>query len=142
MLPDLLRIGRSKDHGRRPAVAELNRSGRVLPERTSADVDRLAYAAFATLVPCGDGVWNAGAGTGAGVDDVSAAASAHHVFLHRDSLADRHHPVGELYIPELPGADHGDLAARRPVPADLLAAIHEKELPRYEGGQTTCCPGS
>src|SRR6266851_10191521 len=111
-LPDLFRIGRGEDHGRRPAVEKLHGARRVLPERPAADVDRLAYAAPAALVPCRDGVWNAGAGTGAGVDDVPAAAHSDLLFFHRDALADRHHPFGELHVPELPGADAGDFAAR------------------------------
>src|SRR5437899_4372553 len=69
MLPHLFRIGRGKDHGRRPAVAQLHSARRVLPERAAADVDRLVHAAPAALVPCSDGDGNAGAGAGAGMED-------------------------------------------------------------------------
>src|SRR5882762_3929003 len=95
-LTDLFRIGRGEDYGRRPAMAELHRAGRVLPERSAADVDRLVHAALATLDSCGDGFWNSGAGTGARVADVSAEALANFVLFDYHSVADRHHPFGEL----------------------------------------------
>src|SRR6059058_5170708 len=60
MLPDLFRIRHGEDHGRRPAMAEFHRARRVLPERPAADMDRMVHAAPPALVPCSDGVWNAG----------------------------------------------------------------------------------
>src|SRR5437879_10543888 len=65
MLPHLFRIRHGEDLGRRPAMAELHRARRVLPERPAADMDRMVHAAPPALVPCSDGVWNAGCGTGA-----------------------------------------------------------------------------
>src|SRR5947199_289992 len=62
MLPDLFRIRHGEDHGRRPAMAEFHRTRRVLPERPAADMDRMVHAAPPALVPCSDGVWNAGSG--------------------------------------------------------------------------------
>src|SRR6266851_381142 len=111
-LPDLFRIGRGEDHGRRPAVAQFHGARRVLPERPAADMDRLAHATPTALVPCGDCVWNADGGTSACVDDVLAAAHSDLMFCHRDALADRHHPFGELHVPELPRAGPGDSADR------------------------------
>src|SRR5260370_38028843 len=111
-------------------------------ERSAGDVDRLGCAALSALVPCGDGVWNAGIGTGARVDDVSAAASSELVFSHRNALADRNHPFGKLHVPELSRAGAWDFAARRSVRAALFPAIHEKELPRHERGQTSCATSS
>src|SRR5216684_2887241 len=102
-LPDLFRIGRGEDNGRRPAVSELHRTRRVLPEWSAADVDRLVHAALAALVPCGDRVWNFGAGTRAGMDDVSAETFASIVLSDRHAVADRHHSLGELHVSELSG---------------------------------------
>src|SRR5216684_4712249 len=104
MFPDLLRVGGCEDHGWRPAVAQFYGAGRVLPERSAADVDWLVHAALAALDSCSDGVWDAGAGTGARVDDVSAEATANFVFSHHYAVADRHHPFGEIHFLELPGA--------------------------------------
>src|SRR5712692_8848232 len=131
MLPDLFRIGRCEGHGWRPAMAELHGAGRVLPEWAAPDLDRLVHAAFSALVPCGDGVWNAGAGTHAGVDDVSAETIANFVLSDPDPVADRHHSLSELHILELPRPGPGDFTARRRVRAALLAAIPEGELPRH-----------
>src|SRR5713101_4455875 len=107
MLSDLFRVRRGKNHGRRSGVAELHGAGRVLPERTAANMDRVVHAALAALVPCGHGVWNIGAGIGAGVDDVSAAALSHSMLLHPHAVADRDHPLGELYVSELFGTGAG-----------------------------------
>src|SRR6266446_7238100 len=105
-------------------------------------MDRVVHAALAALVPCGDGDGYAGPGAGAGMDDVPDAAIAEPVFSDYDALADRDHSFGELHVPELPGAGTGDFAARRPVCAALVAAVHEKKLPRHKRGQTTCRTGS
>src|SRR5882762_1731113 len=126
MFPDLLRIGRGQDRGRRSAMAELHGARRVLPERSAADVDWLAHAALATLDSCSDGVRDPGAGTRAGLADVSAAALANLVFSGHHALADRDHPICELHVPELPRAGPRDFAGRRPVCAALLTAISEK----------------
>src|SRR5882757_2036473 len=119
-------------------MAEFHCAGRVLPERPTADVDRLVHAAFPALVSCGDGAWNADAGTRAGLAHVLAAAIKHLVFSYHHSLADRDHSLGELYVPELPGPGAGDAAARRPVRAALVAAIFEEELSRHQRSQTSC----
>src|SRR5712692_5926778 len=111
-LPDLFRIGRGENNGRRPAVAELHRTRRVLPEWSAADVDRLVHAALAALVPCGDRVWNFGAGTRAGMDDVSAETFASIVLSDRHAVADRHHSLGELHVSELSGSRAGLSLAR------------------------------
>src|SRR6266849_3329408 len=101
-------------------------------------MDRLVHAALATLVSRSDGVWDAGAGARAGLDDVSAKTVANFVLSDRHPLADRHHSLGELYVSELPRSRSGISLARRPVPAALFAQILESELPLHEGGQTTC----
>src|SRR5712691_13041725 len=112
MLPNLFRIGDRKNHGRRSAVAAFRGAGRVLPERAAAHVDRVAHAASAALVPCDDGLRDAGAGTGAGVDDVSAAALSDPVLFDRDAVADRNHPLRKLHVSELPGPRAGNSAGR------------------------------
>src|SRR2546422_5237818 len=142
MLSNLFRIGRCKDPGRRPAMAQFHGAGRVLPERTVANLDWLVHAAFSAVVSCGDGVWNTGAGIGARVDDVSPEAAANLVLLDCHALADRDHSLGELHVLELPGAGFGVFAARRPILADLLSEIPEKELPCHQRGQTSCRAGS
>lgn len=71
----------------------------------------MVYAALAALVSGGDGVWNAGVGIGAGVDDVFAAVVSYRVLLHCDALADWDHSFGELYFLELFGAGAGVFAA-------------------------------
>src|SRR5205809_729826 len=88
------------------------RAVRVLPERPAADMDRMVHAAPPALVPCSDGVWNAGCGTGASVDDVPAAAHSNPVFSYRNALADRHHPLRELHVSELSCSCTGVSAAR------------------------------
>src|SRR5712691_6191645 len=112
MLPNLFRIGHRKNHGRRSAVAAFHGARRVLPERAAAHVDRVAHAASAALVPCDDGLRDAGAGTGAGVDDVSAAALSDPVLFDRDAVADRNHPLRKLHVSELPGPRAGNSAGR------------------------------
>jgi len=77
-----------------------------------ADVDRLVYAASAALVPCSDRFCDAGPGTGAGVDDVSAASLSHLVFFCRDDLADRDHSLRELHLSELSRSRFGVSVAR------------------------------
>src|SRR5258708_32498155 len=107
-------------------MAKLHRAGRVLPERPPADWGRPVTARLATLDSCSDGFWNAGAGTGACVDDVSAEALANLVFSYHYALADWHHPFGELHVLELPGAGSGVFAARRPILVALLSGISEE----------------
>src|SRR6266851_4240607 len=133
-LADLFRIGIGEDHGRRPAMAELHRARRVLPERPAADVDRLVHAASAALVPCGDRVCNTGDRAGARVDDVSAAPHSNPLLFHCDTLADRDHSLGELYVSELPRPRAGISLARWPVCAAMLTAILEAKLPRLQRG--------
>ncbi len=54
----------------------LHGDGRILPEWPAADLDWLVRGALAALVSCRDGIWDAGAGVGVGVDAISAAAMA------------------------------------------------------------------
>src|SRR2546425_12452356 len=96
-------------------MAQFHGARRVLPERPAADVDRLVYAALAALVSCGDSLGNARSGARAGMDDVPAAAIAKLVFSHCDALADRDHSLGELHVPELPGAGSGGSGVGRPM---------------------------
>src|SRR5882762_7659933 len=112
MLPDLFRIGRGEDPGWRSAVAELHGARRVLPEWPAANLDWMVHAAFPPLASCGDFLWNVGLGAGACMDDISAAAHSNLVLLHRDGLANRHHPLRKLHLLELPRARARDLAAR------------------------------
>src|SRR5260370_40200598 len=142
MLPNLFRIGRGEDYGRRCAMAEAHGLRGVLPERSHADVDWLIHAALAALDSCSDGVWNSGTGTGDRLAHVLAAATAHFVFSHHYAVADRHHPFGELHFLELPGAGSGVFAARRPILVVLLSEIPEEELPRHQRGQTIGRAGS
>src|SRR5260370_34897664 len=93
MLPNLFRVGHRQNHGRRPGVAKLHGAGRVLPEWAAADLDRMAHATPAALVPCGDGVWDAGAGISASVDEVSAAAFSRFGVSVDHALAGRHHSL-------------------------------------------------
>src|SRR5260370_24848057 len=97
-LPDPFRIGRGEDYGRRPAMAELHRAGRVLPERPAADVDRLVHSASAAFVPCGDPVCNAGSGTGAPVDDFSAPPPPDLLLFPSSSLTDSDHYTVRFYV--------------------------------------------
>ncbi len=60
MVSHLLRIRRGEDCRRRPGVASLHGDGRVLPERSAADLDRLVHAASAALVPRFDCFRNTG----------------------------------------------------------------------------------
>src|SRR5512140_303040 len=98
----LLRIGDRKACQWRSAMAKPHGNGRVLPERTSSDMDRLVHAASATLVSLVRNVGYAGDGAPAGLDDVLPQASAYHVFRNHVSVADTGNTVGKLHIPELP----------------------------------------
>ena len=71
----------------------------------------MVHTALAALVPRGIGIWNAGAGIGAGLDDVFAAAVSHRVLLPCDAVANRHHSFGKLHVLELFGAGAGISAA-------------------------------
>src|SRR6266850_293419 len=112
MLPDLFRIGRGEDPGRRSAVAELHGTRRVLPEWPAANLDWLVHGAFPALVSCDDIFFHTGARTRTGVGDVSAAGHSNRMLLRRDDLANRHHPLRKLHVLELPRARAGDIAAR------------------------------
>src|SRR5580704_14962373 len=93
-------------------------------------MDRLVRAALPPLVPCGDRIWNAGVGTGTGVDAVFAAAVADRLFFHCDSLANRNHFDGELHFLELLGPSAGIPAVGRslfaPVRARTMAGAYAK----------------
>ena len=91
-------------------MAEFYRDGRVLPEWSVANVDRVVCAASAALVSRRDGVCHTGDGTGTGVDAVPSAPVADCLFLHCDSVADWGDPDCELYVPELSCARHGGAA--------------------------------
>ena len=67
-------------------MAQLYCHGRAPPEWPAAYLDRLVYAASATLVSCFCGLRDAGSRTGAGWDVISAATLAHRMLLYRDSL--------------------------------------------------------
>src|SRR5438034_10616025 len=112
MLPYLFRMRHGEELVRRPAKAALHRARSALPERPAPDMDRMVHAAPPALVPCSDGVWNAGCGTGASLDDVPAAAHSNPVFSHHNALADRHHPLRELHVSELSCSCTGVSAAR------------------------------
>src|SRR5207249_10768690 len=108
-------------------MAQFHGARRILPERPAADVDRLVYAALAALVSCGDSLGNARSGARAGMDDVPAAAIAKLVFSHCDALADRDHSLGELHVPDLPGAGSGDFVAGRPRCVALLSVVNDND---------------
>ncbi len=72
----------------------------------------MAHATSAALVPCSHGVWNARAGTGACVDDVSAAAHSNPLLSDFDALANRNYSFRELHVFELPGPRAGFSLAR------------------------------
>src|SRR5579863_1162359 len=103
VVPHLLRIRHGQDRKRRAAVAEHDRHGRVLPERTITHLGRLVRTASAALVSCLDGIRHACAGTGLSLDAVSTQTLADRVLLHRNRMADRHYPHRQLYVFELPG---------------------------------------
>ena len=94
MVPDLLRIGRGKNRQRRPAVAPLHGDGRVLPERSAANMDRVVRTTFSALVSRGVGIRDARAGIGVGVDAVPAETMADCLLFHRDAVAGGDHSDG------------------------------------------------
>src|SRR5690349_19545082 len=96
----------------------------------------MVHAALAALVPLGNGVWNAGAGIGAGMDDVLAAVVPHRVLLHCDALADRDHSFGELYVLELFGAVARVLAAGRSTFAAVFAGALEEQVSQCAACET------
>src|SRR6266567_8739394 len=104
MVSNLFRIGNGKADQRRRAMAQLNRDGRVLPERPATNLDRLVCRTPAALVPCSVGRGHAGAGVGACLHALLATPLAFGLLLHRDTVGDRSYPDGELYFPQLPGA--------------------------------------
>src|SRR6266436_3882102 len=96
----------------------------------------MAHATPAALVPCSHGVWNAGAGTGACVDDVSPAARSNPLLSDFDALANRNHSFRKLHVFELPGPRAGFSLARRSLSAALLPIILEETFPGDQGSET------
>ena len=72
----------------------------------------MVHATLAAQGSGGDGVRDAGTGTGPGVDDVFSQAVSDRVFLHCDAVAGRNHSLGELHVFELFGAGARVLIAR------------------------------
>src|SRR5260370_25315180 len=87
ILPHLLRVRRRKDRRRRPAMAQLHRNGRVLPERPAADVDRLVRAPTPPLASFPDRLLSARAPAGARLDDGFPPSLANTHVLHRHALS-------------------------------------------------------
>ena len=115
VVPHLLRIGPGEAAERRHRMAPSDRDGRVLPEWSPAHLDRMVHPAPAALVPLGDGVLHAGAGTGHRLDALSSPPLAHPLLSHR-------HPVGnwrdlhrQLHLSQLPGSGAGIPVAGRPL---------------------------
>ncbi len=106
---DLLRIRNRETGERRSAMAQLDRDGRVLPERPAAHMDRLVLAAPAARFPRLHRGRDPGAGVGIGMDDPAAAPLPDRTVLPRDRLGDRGHCDGELCVLELPGLVVGNL---------------------------------
>src|ERR1700759_101378 len=133
MVPHLLRIWLGEAAQRRHRMAPSDRHGRVLPERSSAYLDRLGHPAFAPLVPLGDGTGHAGDGTGHRMDDPAAPPLAHDLLLYR-------HPMGnwgdlhrQLYLSELPGFDAWISLVGRP----FLRPLAENQTGRGEDPAAT-----
>src|SRR5271154_4468961 len=101
VVSDLLRIGRGENRRRRSRMAAVHGDGRVLPKWSVANVDRVVRPALPALVSCDDGIRHARTGTGPGVDAFSAETVANGLLFHRDAVADRNHPDGQLHISEL-----------------------------------------
>ena len=119
VVSDLFRIRRGKNRQRRPAVAALHGDGRILPERSAANMDRVVRTTFSALVSHGVGIRDAGIGVS--VDAVPAETVADGLLFHRDAVAGGDHSDGELYVSKLSCADAGIFAAGRPLP-DAVSA--------------------
>ena len=76
VVPDLLRVGHRQAGQRRPALARLHGDGRLLPERSPPDVDRLVRPAPAALVPGRDGGVHARRRAPGGLGGVPAAGAS------------------------------------------------------------------
>src|SRR5258708_35981088 len=126
ILPHLLRVRRREDRRRRPAMAQLHRNGRVLPERPASDVDRLVGAPPPPLVSRRDGIRSARTGDGSRLDHVFPPPLSTPPVLHRHALANRHHPHCQLYVPEFPCPRPRFPSSRRPFPRAAIAAALER----------------
>src|SRR5882757_6058761 len=105
-------------------MAPLYSDGRVLLEWPAADMDWLVSRTPAALVSCRDRVPHARTRACPRLYVVPAASLAHRLLLHRDAVANRRHPHGELHIPQLSRARTRNFPARRSIPA----AIHSRAL--------------
>src|SRR5215475_15463082 len=119
MVSNLLRVRDGKNPEWRSRVAQLHSHGRVLPERTAADVDRLVHATSPALVSRGYCLCNAGHGTRDSLDVSTASALADCVLFYRHALGNRRHPDGKLHVLELPRPLAGHSLARRSLPSEI-----------------------
>src|SRR5271170_3008380 len=103
-------------------MAAFHGDGRVLSKWSVANVDRLVRPAPPALVSCDDGIWHARTGTAPGVDAFSAEAAANALLFHRDAVADRDHPDGQLHVSELSCSGARFSAFGRPLPGAVPTA--------------------
>src|SRR6185437_122849 len=121
VVADLFRVRNRQAGQRRSAMAQLHRHGRVLPERSAADLDRLVRAAPSALVSRCLGRRNFGDGTGLHLDDPAAAPLPYRSLLYCHVLGSRRDQHCELLLPELSGSLAWSSAVGRPLPCALCS---------------------
>src|SRR6185369_2770725 len=111
MVPNLLSIWRGQIVEWRSRMATLHRYGRLLPERSFANLDRLVRATTAAQVSRFHRRRNIGHGTRIDLDDVLSPAVENRFIFPRHDLAGRGNPDRQLCVSQLSGAGHGHFAA-------------------------------
>src|SRR6476646_7577827 len=114
-------------------MAELHGDGRVLPERTAANVDRMVRATPAALVSRRNGVLHACARTGLDLGGVSSSPHSNRALFRCDAVADWHHSHGQLYVSELSGPHSWISAAGRPLPDAISFPEMDETAPHSSG---------
>src|SRR5271155_4106244 len=117
-------------------MAAFHGDGRVLPKWSVANVAWVVRPALPALVSCDDGIRHARTRAGPGVDAFSAEAVANSLLFHRDAVADRDHPDGQLHISELSCSGARFSAFGRPLPGAVPTAKLEESGSRTGEGNS------
>src|ERR1700689_547814 len=115
MVSHLLRIGCGEAAERRYRMAPSDRHGRVLPERSAPHLGRLVHSALAALVPLGNRILHAGAGTGHRLDVVSTPPLPRDLFSHRHAMGTWRDLYRQLHLSQLPCSSVGIPVVGRPL---------------------------
>src|SRR5215469_13325778 len=130
---DLFRIRRRQIFRWRSLLARPDRHGSVLSKRPTAHLDRLVCAAASAQIPCRHRVPYLVRGVVARLAGLPAPPLPHSLLLRGHLSPGRHHPHGELRVPQLPGPLARLFAARRSLPGEIPSSTMGRGSPRECG---------